>query len=147
MQAIFILCTLLVCLVVLLGLSWGGGSSDTQDVTTSNPKFLLHKDSYSLYDEAKDVIKHGAKDNDLNGFTEQELLKSKARFQKLLTILRRQPTKDNYSPKDLPVQVDATSDPSNAEDTTILCNPVLDENCDPESIGPRLSATLLKILA
>ncbi|XP_043653250.1 uncharacterized protein LOC122620040 [Drosophila teissieri] len=146
MRAIFILCTLLVCLVVLLRLSWGGGSSDTQDVTTSNSKFLSHKDSYSSYDWAKDVIKHGERNNDLNAITGQEIWKSKARLQKLLTILRRQPTKDSYS-KDLPVQVDATSDPSNAEDTTILCNPVIDENCEPESIGPRLSATLLKILA
>jgi len=82
----------------------------------------------------------------LNVITGEELLKSKARFQKLLSILRRQPNKDNYS-KDLPVQVDDTSDPSNAEDTTIFCNPILDENCYPDSIGPRLSATLLKILA
>ncbi|XP_033165688.1 uncharacterized protein LOC117144553 [Drosophila mauritiana] len=143
MQAIFILCTLLVCLLVLLRLSWGG--SESQDVTTPNPKFLVHKDSHSSYDWFKDEIRNRAKDNDLNGIAEQELLKSKARFQKLLNILRRRPTKDNYS-KDLPVQVD-TSDPSNAEDTTILCNPIIDENCYPDSIGPRLSATLLKILA
>ncbi|XP_032577700.1 uncharacterized protein LOC116801534 [Drosophila sechellia] len=146
MQAIFILCTLLVCLLVLLRLSWGDGGSESQDVTTTNPKLLVHKDSHSSYDWFKDEIRNRAKDNDLNGIAEQELLKSKARFQKLLNILRRQPTKDNYS-KDLPVQVDATSDPSNAEDTTILCNPVIDENCDPVAIGPRLSATLLKILA
>ncbi|XP_039491083.1 uncharacterized protein LOC120451464 [Drosophila santomea] len=146
MRAIFILCTLLVCLVVLLRLSWGGGSSDSQDVTSSNRKFVSHKDLYSSYDWSKDVIKNGEKDNDLNAITGQDILKSKARLQKLLTILRREPPKDNYS-KDLPVEVDATSDPSNAEYTTILCNPVIDENCEPESIGPRLSATLLKILA
>ncbi|KRK04106.1 uncharacterized protein LOC26535715 [Drosophila yakuba] len=146
MRAIFILCTLLVCLVVLLRLSWGVGTSDTQDVTSSDPKFVSDKDLYASYDWSQDVIKNGEKDNDLNAITGQDILKSKARLQKLLTILRQEPPKDNYS-KVLPVEVEATSDPSNAEDTTILCNPVIDENCEPESIGPRLSATLLKILA
>lgn len=115
-------------------------------MTTTNPKFLVHKDSHSTYDWSNDEIRNRAKDNDLNAITGEELLKSKARFQKLLSILRRQPNKDNYS-IDLPGQFDDTSDPSNAEDTTIFCNPILDENYYPDSIGPRLSAPLLKILA
>ncbi|XP_016959693.1 uncharacterized protein LOC108031004 [Drosophila biarmipes] len=141
MQAIFLLCVLLACIIVLVKLSWGVGKLDAQDSTTSNPQIVLHKDPYSSTEWFKDVIKHRTKDNDLNTISEQELVKSKARIQKLLSILRRQPAKD------IPDNFGTTNEPTNVQFTTVNCNPVLEENCGPESIGTRLSATLLKILA
>ncbi|XP_017082564.1 uncharacterized protein LOC108115568 [Drosophila eugracilis] len=142
----FLLCTLLVCIVVLLRLSWGGGSLDTQNSTTSSPEIVFHKASSSSTEWFKDAIKHRSKDNDLNTITDQDLLKSKARFKKLLAILGRQPTKDYYS-KDSPTVFEATDEPANVEYTTIYCNENSEEDCNPDSIGTRLSATLLKILA
>ncbi|KAH8357166.1 hypothetical protein KR084_005373, partial [Drosophila pseudotakahashii] len=142
----FLLCTLLVCIIVLLKLSWGGGGLDTQNSTTSNPEIVLLNDPLSSTEWFNDAIKHRAKDNDLITIKEQELLKSKARIHKLLSILRRQPTEDTFS-KGSSDKLETTNEPTNVEYTTINCNPVLEENCDPDSIGTRLSATLLKILA
>jgi len=137
----FLFCTLLACIIALLKLSWGGGSLDTQDSTTAIPEIVLHKDPYLSTEWFKDSRKHRAKDNDLSTISDQELVKSKARIQKLLSILKRQPAKD------IPDNLGTTNEPTNVEFTTVNCNPVLEENCNPESIETRLSATLLKILA
>ncbi|XP_017114499.1 uncharacterized protein LOC108137369 [Drosophila elegans] len=138
MHAIFLLTTILVCVIVLLKLSWGGGSFLTQNSTNGE---LIDKDLSTSTEWFKDAIRHRAKENDLNTITDKDLLKSKARIQKLLTILRQKPARDNYT-KDSPIKSETNDEP-----TDINCNPVLEDDCDPESIGTRLSATLLKILA
>ncbi|XP_017052443.1 uncharacterized protein LOC108095760 [Drosophila ficusphila] len=146
MQAIFILCTVLVCAIVLLKLSWGGGSLDTQGITNSTTESLLQKKTYSSSKWFKDAIKYKAEDNELNSIPDQELATSKARHQRLLNILRRQQEQDILS-EDSTFKSKDTEEPANTEYTTNNCDPILQDDCQPESIGPRLSAKLLKILA
>ncbi|XP_016974486.1 uncharacterized protein LOC108041174 [Drosophila rhopaloa] len=141
MQAIFLLCTLLVCVIVLLKLSWGGGGLETQNSTNSTNEVVFHEDPLTSNEWFKNAVKHSAKESALNTITDDDIVKSKARIQKLLTILRRQPAKDNYT-KDLPAKSETTNELTNVD-----CNPILEDDCGPDSIGPRLSATLLKILA
>ncbi|XP_052859533.1 uncharacterized protein LOC128266787 [Drosophila gunungcola] len=139
MHAIFLLTTILVCVIVLLKLSWGGGGFLTQN---SRNEELIDKDPSTSTEWFKDAIRHRAKENDLNTITDQDLLKSKARIQKLLTVLGQQLARDNYT-KDSPIKSETNDEPTDV----FNCNPVLEDDCDPDSIGTRLSATLLKILA
>ncbi|KAH8341980.1 hypothetical protein KR059_006595, partial [Drosophila kikkawai] len=148
----FLVCTLLACVIVLLKLSLRGAKLDNQNTTSSTSDVVLQKETYDIKEWFKDTWKHRPKDFSLNIITEPEDDRSKARLKRLLAILKRKPAQDHQiapttSPSEDHIAKILTERTSEESTTIIDCNLILEEDCEPLGFGPRLSATLLKILA
>ncbi|BFF91474.1 uncharacterized protein DMAD_09745 [Drosophila madeirensis] len=72
----------------------------------------------------------------------ENIPKSSTKVSKLLNVLKGSPARDNLI-------ADSSTPASNVEETTFDCYSLYGDDCYllPDSIGPRLSAKLLKILA
>ncbi|KPU80043.1 uncharacterized protein Dana_GF27307 [Drosophila ananassae] len=130
MQAIVLSCLVIAFLIILLKCSWSSQNSDLPN-TTASPREKWLRDTGN--DRVKFTFPNAIQDSDSN--------KWDLGTSKLLTILKGFPLKDKNLPNSnkFPDFPKSSSDDSNEDYTTT--------ELVPDLIGPRLSATLLKILA
>ncbi|KAH8383135.1 hypothetical protein KR009_007044, partial [Drosophila setifemur] len=137
-------CLFFACVIILLKCLWSAEHLDIQK-TTEAPRESFHNDRFIFNEWFKDLRNNKANNNHFNDIYDPENIKSEARFSKFLDALRGKPSQDKQFIH-RPVKSNAFINSEQPENEKSEIDYTTTE-LQPEFFGPRLSSTLLKILA